>query len=178
MTIEDTVHDNAQTTQTPDVFVVSSEDDRRAELTELTELTEEVRGLRDLFARRLMEDKTKKAMFDELYSQMQFAREGLVKTTLVPVISELILIIDRMESALDQSEMVASVRDELLEVLARRGVNPIPTGVGEPFSAAAAEVVGVVESDLPGSHIVSVERTGYRQGESLLRAVQVTISRS
>ncbi|MEI8080386.1 MAG: nucleotide exchange factor GrpE [Actinomycetes bacterium] len=143
----------------------------------LAELTEQVAGLRDLFARRLMEDKTKKAMFDELYSQMQFAKEGLIKSTIAPMISELLLVIDRIETSEDDSAMVQSVRDELLEVLARRGVQPIEATTGVPFDATIHQAVGAIDDDLPTGYIVAQERTGYRQGASLLRPAQVIVSR-
>jgi molecular chaperone GrpE len=143
----------------------------------LAELTEQVAGLRDLFARRLMEDKTKKAMFDELYSQMQFAKEGLIKATIAPMVSELLLVIDRIESSQDQSAMVQSVREELLEVLARRGVQPIAATIGVPFDASIHQAVGAVDDDLPAGYIVALERAGYHHGASLLRPAQVVVSR-
>lgn len=144
----------------------------------LNELTAEIARLSDLFSRRLMEDKTKKAQFDELYKQLLFAREGLVKQTLTPIVSELILILDRIEATPALDEMVQSIHAELVEVLARRGITPIAVG-DYMFNPSIHEAVALEESaDVPAGRIVSVERTGYRSGDNLLRPVQVTIAKA
>lgn len=144
---------------------------------QVSELADSVQGLRDLFARRLLEDKAKNGAFNELYDQLKFAREGLVRTTVTPLVSELVLVIDRIDQSGASDAMIASVREELLEILARRSVTPIVIA-DDTFDASLHEAVAMVDTDGPAGRIVSVERTGYRYGAQLLRPAQVKISRA
>lgn len=71
----------------------------------LCEMKEELVGMKDLFVRRLYEDKQKTELIRILTEQIHF-------TVLEPFISDLILVLDRLESSED--EFSCSVHDEIL----------------------------------------------------------------
>lgn len=73
----------------------------------LRELREEVAALRDLFIRRLMEDKQKTELIKSLEDGARFA-------FIEPFLYELILLLDRLDRAED--EFSKSVRDELFDI--------------------------------------------------------------
>ena len=141
----------------------------------LQELAEEVRGLRDLFRRRLMEDKAKAAMYEKLYEQLEFAREGLRRQVVQPIAEELILVIDRVEARPEPDEFALSLRDELVEVLARRNVTPIPDTPN--FDASLHQAVGVDEQSAePAGTVTARVRRGWLSGNTVVRPQQVGVS--
>jgi molecular chaperone GrpE len=141
----------------------------------LDKLAEEVRKLGDLFQRRLLEDKAKSKLYDELYEQLRIARGALADQLLVPLLMELLLLVDRISrfDKVDYSSL-ESIMDELLEIIERRGVRPIPTA--EKFNPAIHEAVAIesVAGRTPGS-ILKVVRRGYYLGSQLLRPERVVI---
>lgn len=165
--------------ETPQSQNLGDADQRTAE--NLALLASEMASLRDLFNRRLLEDKSKNAMFDEMYSQLEFARDGLRKQTVLPIVSQLILLIDRLEQVSDRDDLTESIRTELIGVLAGQGVVAIATD-SPRFDPASQEAIGTVSTDevdgniAPGE-IAQVFRTGYRDGDRILRPTQVVVAR-
>ncbi|WP_162453079.1 nucleotide exchange factor GrpE [Phytoactinopolyspora mesophila] len=142
----------------------------------LAELTREVAALRDLFQRRLLEDRERRRLYDELHEQLQWARDGLSRQVLAPLLQELCLIVDRLDSA-PEDEFTDSIRAELVEVLERRGVTAILPH-GKPFDPAHHEATGTEptgDGQLPGV-VVAVQRPGYLLGDTLLRPARVVVS--
>ena len=74
----------------------------------LHEIRDEIGALRDLFSRRLMNDKQKNELIQTLTDGATFA-------FIEPFIHDIILLLDRIERSED--EVVRSIRDELLEIL-------------------------------------------------------------
>lgn len=143
----------------------------------LDALAAEVAELRDLFRRRLLDDKDRRRLYDELYQQLQWAREGLEQQTLAPLLRELCLVIDRIDPE-TAGELARSVRDELLEIVARRGVTPIEAAA-EPFDPSRHEAVDTVPAapGAPPGQVAAIVRPGYRHGERVLRPAQVVVTR-
>lgn len=139
------------------------------------ELAREVAALRDLFNRRLLEDRDKKRLYDELYAQLEFARSGLLREYLAPLARELLLLADRLESEGDD-DFRTSVVTELLEPFYRRGLVDIATD--GPFDPATHEVGATVATtdETKAGSIVAVERLGFLLGDRLLRPARVTIA--
>ncbi|HEY6739797.1 MAG TPA: nucleotide exchange factor GrpE [Actinopolymorphaceae bacterium] len=147
---------------------------------ELERLTKEVADLRELITSRLLDDRQRQQMYDELYRQLEFARKGLVEQFLAPIVRELLLVMDRIDAmttgdSSTETEL-GSVRDELGEILLRHGVRRIdPTG--ERFDPRVHEAVGrepVSEAARVGS-VVQVRRPGYALADRLLRPAQVIV---
>jgi molecular chaperone GrpE len=143
---------------------------------QLATLTEEVAQLRDLFQRRLFEDKAKNRLYDELYEQLTVARGGLAEQLLTPLFQELLLVIDRIANLNQDGDVVLeSIAEELLELLGRRNVRRVPvTSVFDPriHEAVRSESRG---DQAPGA-ILEVLRPGFLLGTTLLRAERVVVA--
>lgn len=147
----------------------------------LTTLADEVGQLRDLFHRRLLEDRQRQQLYDELYRQLEFARKGLADEYVAPMVRELLLVLDRIDAlaahvGTEAGELLGTVRVELLEVLTRRGVRTVPA-VGEPFDPAVHEAVERVPvTDAAADGVVQTEhRSGYLFDDRLLRPARVSV---
>lgn len=141
---------------------------------ELGRLTQQLAELRDLFQRRLLEDKSKAHLIQSVQTSLE-ARDALDRgEAFRAVFTEILLAIDRLSSETPSADLNASVRAELLEVLSRRGVQSIPaTGL---VDARLHEVVGTAtpaQTDLPEGTIIDIQRPGYVLAGRLLRPAQV-----
>jgi len=83
---------------------------------ELISIKEELIGLKDLFIRRLNDDKQKAHLISVLEEEAKFA-------FIEPFISDIILVLDRIENVED--DFAKSIYDELYDILNRRGVERI-----------------------------------------------------
>lgn len=148
---------------------------------QLQALAEEVSQLRELFNRRLLEDRQRQQMYDELYRQLEFARTELSDQVIGPIVRELVLVLDRIDSLSahvsdDTNEVLTTVQVELAEVLARRGARPV-TAVGEMFDPTFHEAVDRVTVTDPAQDGVVMEerRPGYVLHDRVLRPAQVRV---
>jgi len=133
--------------------------------------------LTDLFRRRLLEDKAKQRAFDELYEQLQFARSGLADQFMTPLVKEVLMVCDRIETMADGSTVLWSVLDELLEVFRRRGLEEIDCdGLFDPKVHESIGVEAVRDPD-NDNRVVSVRRAGYRLGDRIVRPARVVVAR-
>ncbi|SDS83383.1 nucleotide exchange factor GrpE [Actinopolymorpha singaporensis] len=162
---------------------------------EVAELAQEVAALRDLFQRRLLEDQARQRMYDELYRQLEFARQGLVDQFVAPLAREILLVVDRIDAltgqrggggagpqsgeksgADDDAGNLGSVREELLEILHRRGLREVDAW-GQDFDPRVHEAVArvPVEAADQVGRVVEVRRPGYALADRLLRPAQVGV---
>ena len=131
----------------------------------LCEMKEELVGMKDLFVRRLYEDKQKTELIRILTEQIHF-------TVLEPFISDLILVLDRLESSED--EFYCSVHDEIYDILHRRGVEEIDTR--KEFDPSVIKIVRVEEKNgVDKMEIEKVIRKGYRTVGKVLRSAEVAV---
>ena len=131
----------------------------------LCEMKEELVGMKDLFVRRLYEDKQKTELIRILTEQIHF-------TVLEPFISDLILVLDRLESSED--EFFCSVHDEIYDILHRRGVEEIDTR--KEFDPSVIKIVRVEEKNgVDKMEIEKVIRKGYRTVGKVLRSAEVAV---
>lgn len=143
---------------------------------DLGELTREVYELKDLFVRRLFEDRQKQQLIDGLGRRLEQAEGGLFRQYLEPLVHEIALLIDRIDGyAGADPEFAASVSGELLEILTRYGVREVScTGAFDP---ACHEVVAtIVDETLPVRTIVGRRARGYAHGEWVFRPARVVVS--
>jgi molecular chaperone GrpE len=141
----------------------------------LSTLAAEVAELRDLFQRRLFEDRSKNRLYEELYGQLAIARDGLSAQVIAPLLLEVLLVVDRISAVQDGDDVVLeSVRMELVEILERRGVRPVPAT--DSFDPAIHDVIRTVQDSqaTPGT-VTRVIRPGYLLGQSLLRPERVVV---
>ena len=80
--------------------------------------------------------------------------------------------------AMEPSEGLRSVREQMETILARQGVERVGAA-GDRFDPELHEAISVQESDdVPDRTVLGVARSGYRHGERVLRPAQVVVSRN
>ena len=145
---------------------------------QLKELTQEVAGLRDLFLRRLADDKTTQQLVQSVNASLT-RRDAIDQyKVFAPMIKELLLAVDRLKSNDPSADLNQSVADELVTVLSRYGVEQIDTdGIVDP---KVHEIVGLdpLTDGVQPDTIVKVVRTGYLLSGSVLRPAQVIVARN
>lgn len=137
----------------------------------------ELAELRDLFQRRLLNDRLQKQMYDELCRQLDQASDDRVRQILEPVLRQVILVLDRITTAARCGD-VDSVSNELEELLVRQGVNRMAC-VGAPFTPSLHQAVRVaaVDSAERDGVVLREVRSGYLHGDRVLRAAEVEVGR-
>jgi len=140
------------------------------------ELAQEIGYLRDLFQRKLLDDKSKNQLIESLQSSLG-ERDALAKgDAFRDVFRESLVALDRLRSEEPGAELVESVREELLEVFARRGLQPVSTdGIADPRFHEVIDTVASTD-EITAGQIVYVEREGYLLGERLLRPARVVVA--
>jgi len=139
-------------------------------------LQEEVAQLRDLFQRRLIEDKSKNALIETVQEQARSVTDALRYRQLETLIKEVLLAVDRLQTEPPSPELVESVTEELLEVFFRRDLVEVDDSA--EFDARVHQIVDTVgaSEEFPANSIVAVARKGYLLGDRLLRPTQVTVA--
>ncbi|MDN3353874.1 nucleotide exchange factor GrpE [Actinomadura sp. DC4] len=131
--------------------------------------------LRDLFRRRLLDDRDKRLLVEELHDRVRRAEEGVALEYLLPLIFRIMLAVDRLDdySGADP-DFVASVREEMLLAFSQHGIESIDA-LG-PVDPAFHEVVDVQGGDRTGTELLvgRVIQRGYRYGGRLLRPARVS----
>jgi molecular chaperone GrpE len=140
-------------------------------------LQQELAELRDLFQRRLLNDKLQKQMYDELCRQLDQAGDDRARQILTPVLRQVILVLDRIESA-PRCDDVDSISNELEELLVRQGVSRM-TCVGTPFTPSLHQAVRTADVESPEHDGIVLRelRGGYQHDDKVLRAAEVEVGR-
>jgi molecular chaperone GrpE len=140
----------------------------------LQQLAAQVAKLEADFARRLADDKLRATLYETVQEEVKDLKARLARRDLADLVKEILGVVDLLEAGAD-SELAAGVRDELLEVLGRRGVELIAAdGDFDPAIHRAVGKVAAAEGAVPGT-VASVVRPGYMLGERVLRPAQVVV---
>lgn len=137
---------------------------------------EEVAALKDLFLRRLMDDKVKMAAISQLKEQNELLQKRLDEKNLSSFMKELLLICDRVENQENVDDLTDSVKEEILELLARREVYQMEKPV--VFDPKCHNAVGTapVTEEFPEKSVVRVVRNGYFFREQVFRPADVIVA--
>ena len=135
----------------------------------IDELIAGIAELRDLFVRRLMDDKVKNSAIEKLAVANKDLIRSLEGAQLNAIAKDLFLLCDRIYQ---QPKL-----DEILEILARRGIEPI--NKLDKFDPSLHNIVSTVHatSEVPAGTIVEIRRHGYIKGQHLLRPADVVIAK-
>lgn len=152
----------------PDVELESVQDDPTTKtLQELGEIKEELGFLKDLFVRRLNDDKQKSQLISILDKGARFA-------FIEPFLTDIILVLDRLEK--NDDDFAQSVYEELYGILHRRGVERIK--VTEEFNPALCKSIKSNDNpDIDSVIITGVVRNGYTLSGKVIRAAEVIVDR-
>lgn len=142
----------------------------------LNKTYEEIVALKDLFLRRLMDDKVKTAAMAQLKEQNELLQKRLDEKNLSAFVKEILLICDRIESQESIDSLTASVEEEILELLARREIYQMEQTV--LFDPRYHNAVGTVpaEDRYPDKSIVKVVRNGYLLRDQVFRPADVIVA--
>jgi molecular chaperone GrpE len=138
-------------------------------------------------ANAALEDKVRRLLADAANMRRRAAEEAqrTREAMLGRILQELLPVLDAFRLALDSPgdrqallEGVRMVHGMLEDLLYRHGVEPIPAE-GQPFDPRLHEAMGVEDrADLSANTVVSVQQTGYRIGDLILRPARVIVSRA
>ena len=142
-------------------------DENERILSEIFQLKEDVSYLRDLFVRRLNDDKQKNTMIQKLSDGATFA-------FVEPFLHDVILLLDRLEKSKD--DFALSVYEELYGIINRRGVEKIE--VKNEFNPVLYKAVRVNEDS--EANVISVSgiiRNGYLFSGRVIRPAEVIVTK-
>jgi molecular chaperone GrpE (heat shock protein) len=121
--------------------------------------------------------------FNLLYDELDGYKRANAFLELKPLYIDLILLYDRMHAARQQcdasaSALLASLQQELLEILYRRDIEPVAT-VSEAFDPAVQRAVGsrIVDAPELQGKVLSVLRVGFTCRGNVLRPQEVITGR-
>lgn len=139
-------------------------------------IAEDVASLRELFARRLADDRLKRELLTDLRERSTVDDRVIVSRLLMPLALRIASVIDRVDSWVGTPDPLAeSVAEELCAVLADFGVEEVgSTGAADP---STHRIVGAVEAgDITPGEIASVRRRGYVLDGKVLRPADVVVA--
>ena len=137
---------------------------------------EEVAALKDLFLRRLMDDKVKMAAISQLKEENEALHKRLDEKNLSAFIMELLLVCDRIDSQEEVDSLTISVEEELLELLARREIYRMDPPV--MFDPRYHNAVGTepATDTYPDKSVVKIVRNGYLLRDQVFRPADVIVA--
>jgi molecular chaperone GrpE len=131
------------------------------------------------------EDRYKRAVADLENYRKRMAREveRLVEERSEKVTRDWFEAVDSVERALQmdgagegETAGLRAVLEQMRSILDRQGIKRIGA-TGEPFDPARHEAIGVRETgEVPDRTVIEVARSGYANGDRLLRPAQVVVS--
>lgn len=134
---------------------------------EIQQVKADIVYLKDLFIRRLSDDKQKNGLIQNLSDVASFA-------IIEPFLHDIILLLDRMEKSDD--DFVASLSEELYDIIKRRGVEHIENI--SYFDPLLHKVVKAIDDPNASEiYISEVIRKGYQYSGKVLRATEVIVGR-
>jgi molecular chaperone GrpE len=142
----------------------------------LNKTYEEVVALKDLFLRRLMDDKVKTAAISQLKEQNEQLQKRLDEKSLSAFVKELLMVCDRIDGQEEIDTLTASVEEEILELLARREIYQMEHTI--EFDPKYHNAVGTVPASeqYPERSIVRFVRNGYFLRDQIFRPADVVVA--
>ena len=144
----------------------------------LASVAEQLDGLTDLFKRRLLDDRAKQTVIEDLQARLTHAENVAAATALKPLVDSIALVIERMKGATPTAELVTSICSELEYVLeAVVGVAAITATSGDPVDRLRHEITSASGegTDLCVDELI---RVGYEKDGVILRPARISAIRS
>ncbi|WP_250281896.1 nucleotide exchange factor GrpE [Frankia sp. CiP1_Cm_nod2] len=140
----------------------------------LASLSERLDGLTDLFKRRLLDDRDKRAVIEELQARLRQAEEARAAESLRPLVTRIALLVERLETTDATEDLRGSVIEELKDVLESFGVTSV--AVGDTVDPRRHEIVSVT-GEGPELRVGRLVRAGYEKDGFILRPARITAVR-
>ncbi|MBV2137118.1 MAG: nucleotide exchange factor GrpE [Candidatus Thiodiazotropha sp. (ex Ctena orbiculata)] len=190
--IEAVIDSDPETNNIPDAEVSQTDTpnkDIEVVLQELADVKTQLASLKQEIIERLRYDETKERAFERLYTELDELKRDAAFNQLRPLYTDLILLFDRIDNlseslphdavpAVDYVNTLKTFRDELRELLSRRGVDMIQTNQPE-FDSAWQRAVGTEDTvnDHDDGHVARVVRKGFAAEDRLIRPEEVIVKR-
>ena len=119
----------------------------------------------------------KKEEFKRLEEIARYGNEELIKDLIV-ILDNFDLGLAALEKAGPVEKGIYMIRQQIEDVLTKRGLEKIVLKPGDRFNPAISEAIHEVPSDKPAGTVVEIIEAGYRMYDKILRPARVTISKS
>lgn len=153
--------------------------------TKVDELTSLVMDLNQQFSDCLSKDAAKDKAFEYLYSELETVKQNSSFERFKPLYLDLILLFDRLDrvcwehqSAEDMSNFLSTLREELLEVLYRQGIELVITD-GNTFDPTKQRAIGTEKTEVKEENntLAAIIRRGFRYQNRPIRPEEVIVKK-
>ena len=140
-------------------------------------IVDKVEDIESLITRRLLEDKAKNSLIEELKQYLIYRQDLDKGEKFAPFMKQILQVIDRIESSEEKSDLLISIAEELLQILSMNGLQVIDnSGMIDPSMHEVVNTV-VVTDEQSENNIVEVLQKGYLLNNRVLRPSKVTIAK-
>ena len=140
-------------------------------------IVDKVEDIESLITRRLLEDKAKNSLIEELKQYLIYRQDLDKGEKFAPFMKQILQVIDRIESSEEKSDLLTSIAEELLQILSLNGLQVIDnSGKIDPSMHEVVNIVAVTDEQSE-NNIVEVLQKGYLLNNRVLRPSKVTIAK-
>ena len=140
-------------------------------------IVDKVEDIESLITRRLLEDKAKNSLIEELKQYLIYRQDLDKGEKFAPFMKQILQVIDRIESSEEKSDLLTSIAVELLQILSLNGLQIIDnSGMIDPSMHEVVNTVAVTDEQSE-NNIVEVLQKGYLLNNRVLRPSKVTIAK-
>ena len=140
-------------------------------------IVDKVEDIESLITRRLLEDKAKNSLIEELKQYLIYRQDLDKGEKFAPFMKQILQVIDRIESSEEKSDFLTSIAEELLQILSLNGLQVIDnSGTIDPSMYEVVNTVAVTDEQSE-NNIVEVLQKGYLLNNRVLRPSKVTIAK-
>lgn len=140
-------------------------------------IVDKVEDIESLITRRLLEDKAKNSLIEELKQYLIYRQDLDKGEKFAPFMKQILQVIDRIESSEEKSDLLTSIAEELLQILSLNGLQIIDnSGMIDPSMHEVVNTVAVTDEQSE-NNIVEVLQKGYLLNNRVLRPSKVTIAK-
>ena len=140
-------------------------------------IVDKVEDIESLITRRLLEDKAKNSLIEELKQYLIYRQDLDKGEKFAPFMKQILQVVDRIESSEEQSDFLTSIAEELLQVLSLNGLQVVDnSGMIDPSMHEVVNTVAVT-NEQSENNIVEVLQKGYMLNNRVLRPSKVIIAK-
>ena len=140
-------------------------------------IVDKVEDIESLITRRLLEDKAKNSLIEELKQYLIYRQDLDKGEKFAPFMKQILQVIDRIESSEEKSDLLTSIAEELLQILSLNGLQVIDnSGMIDPSMHEVVNTVAVTDEQSE-NNIVELLQKGYLLNNRVLRPSKVTIAK-
>lgn len=140
-------------------------------------IVDKVEDIESLITRRLLEDKAKNSLIEELKQYLIYRQDLDKDEKFAPFMKQILQVIDRIESSEEKSDLLISIAEELLQILSMNGLQVIDnSGMIDPSMHEVVNTVAVTDEQSE-NNIVEVLQKGYLLNNRVLRPSKVIIAK-